>query len=160
MRGIDGLFQATVLQPANAGAVIAMECRGMTDDLEELAVAALDVLVRVEAKYQSLNDKIRKLMGDFPTQLQPIDAEIDTSVMELINNIIGHDMLASYYRYECVGRFGHGGGIACCEPSQGEKAWKLHNVNDLRKYLDHAKVCPGINRNVDRTDASPTGTSA
>ncbi len=40
MRGIDGLFQATVLQPASAGAVIAMECRGMMKLLSRVKSAA------------------------------------------------------------------------------------------------------------------------
>lgn len=108
--------------------------------LEEKAIAILDVMDKRREKYDALNEQIMGLMGDFPTHIEHLDSEIQDAVIALVDEIVGQDKLAEYYLHECVGRLGHGGGIKCCEADP----WRLTNADDLRKYVAHAKVCPGV----------------
>jgi hypothetical protein len=111
-------------------------------ETERLAIALLDCVAKQRERYDGINTQIKEMMGDFPTYLQHIDEQTESAMMRLVNDIIGHSDLASYYLYECVGKLGHGGGITCCAASE-VKPWKLRNTDDLTKYLLHAKKCVG-----------------
>ena len=119
------------------------ETKSKLTEIEELALGVIASLHKRGAQYEVLNDKSRKLMGDFPTYLQLIDNEVLRSVHELLEGILGNDDIASYYLYECVGPVGHGGGIVCCAETR-DTPWMLRNIADLRGYLQHAKTCQGL----------------
>lgn len=110
-------------------------------EAEELAVEVLAVIDARRSKYDGVNEQATVLMGDFATHLQYIDEEICEAVMALVRTALGHGDLADYYLHECVGKYGHGGKIICCDEAD---PWQLRSADDLKSYLLHAKTCPGL----------------
>ena len=100
----------------------------MVTDLQKQALAVIDVIEARRAEYQMVNDSLRKLQGDFPTQLPVIDSNCFHSIVDLLDKILG-DELASYFLFECVGADGG------CITVDGVE-YRIKNIKDIETYLN------------------------
>jgi len=78
------------------------------------------------------NQQITDLMGDFPTHLTAMDNQIESAVVEnldeQINKICGLVEMASYYLNEC-----DKGGIIECK--EAKKEFKIYTIEDVKKCV-------------------------
>ena len=111
--------------------------------IEKSAIELIDLLATRREKYDAINAGLAALGGEFAPRVQLIDSEIEAGLVRFVDEALGLNDLASYYLYECVGKYGHGGGITCCGASK-RKPFKLRNAVDLARYVAHAKKCPGM----------------
>jgi hypothetical protein len=98
--------------------------------LKKEAFALLKLLHAKEKKYIKLNQKIRKLQGDFPTHIQSIDEEYYAEVVKLLDLIIG-DEWASYLLFECDPE----GSVEL-----NGKKFRIRNVDDIIKFQEFEKL--------------------
>lgn len=110
---------------------------------EKAAVNLLNCMATRREKYDAVNETLRSVSVESPPQVQFIDDAVEAHAVALASEILGLDDIASYYLYECVGKYGHGGGITCCSASK-KRPWKLRNAKELERYVIHAKCCRGM----------------
>ena len=101
----------------------------MINKLQKEALALLKLIHEKEKKYRKLNDKTKELQGDFPTYIQSIDSEYFTSIVNLIDEIIG-DELASYLLFETDGSDKY-----YYQLKDGKK-FLIRNVEDVKKFME------------------------
>tara|TARA_R110000868_G_scaffold85669_1_gene240823 strand:+ start:72 stop:425 length:354 start_codon:yes stop_codon:yes gene_type:complete len=93
---------------------------------------AIETIKNRKDCYWYHNQQIADLMGDFPTHLTAIDTQIESAVVqyldEQINKICGLTEMASYYFYEC-----DKGGIIECK--EAKKEFKIYTIEDVKKCV-------------------------
>ena len=99
-------------------------------DLINKACDVLAIIKRQDDKYRTINSAIRELQGDFSTHLNTMDDAIQSSVVALLDNILGAE-LASYWLYECVDH--KDGGMI----EDNGKKWRIKTIQDVKKYARH-----------------------
>ena len=97
-------------------------------DLQERALEALNVFDERRALYDSANKAVKALNPDFPSLVNFIDPAIETSVVKVLDLVLG-DEIASYYLNE-VSHMKEGGRI-----EENGKVWLIRTVDDVRAYV-------------------------
>lgn len=93
--------------------------------------SALDLLELMRTKaeaYRSVNDQLRDLQGDHHSSVQPIDQDLETGLIKLIDQILDAEV-AEYFLYE-VPRM-KGGGLIRDEGVD----WPIQTIHNLRSYV-------------------------
>ena len=98
------------------------------------ACDTLSIIERQDKKYHNLNRTIRNLQGDFSTHLHTMDDNIQSAVIDLLDNILDGE-LASYWLYECVDH--KDGGLIV----DNGKEFRIKSIGDVKRYARYlAKV--------------------
>jgi hypothetical protein len=101
----------------------------MTSDiLKQLALNTLSTLHEEQKRYGRANAVIREIESDFPLNLHPINGTCSTSVVRLLDTILG-DEIASYFLYEAA-NMKNGGAIV-----ESTKEYPIRNIEDVRAYV-------------------------
>lgn len=94
--------------------------------------AVIDLLGQIAEKrvlYRELNFRLRELQGDFCTQLQIMDDEIETFVVAILDRILSDSHMASYFLYEASSM--KDGGVIY----ENDKRWRIKTVSDVEAYI-------------------------
>ena len=103
-------------------------------DLIDKACEVLATIQKRKSAYDSINTILRQTQGDFATQIEAMDNDIENAVVKLLDEILGAE-LASYWLYECS-LMPNGGRI-----EDNGKKWRIKTIRDVKKYARHlAKV--------------------
>lgn len=97
-------------------------------EAQERALETLDVFDKRRLLYDTVNQSIKDLNPDFPSLITMIDEKIETSIVNVLDSILGAE-IASYYLNEC--RFMKDGGYII----EDGKKWPIRTVDDVRAYV-------------------------
>lgn len=97
-------------------------------DAQLRALEALEVFDSRNVLYTSANAAVKALNPDFPSRINMIDSAIETSIVKVLDAVLG-DEIASYYLNETK-LMGDGGSI-----TENGKTWRIKTVDDVRAYV-------------------------
>lgn len=104
-------------------------------EIQERALEMLEVFDARNALYKSANTAVKALNPDFPSLINMIDPEIETSLVKVLDSVLG-DEIASYYINEI--QFMKGGGSI----TENGKTWPIKTVDDVRAYVTGRSAPP------------------
>lgn len=96
--------------------------------LQEKALDTLSVIEKQRKKYEEVNDQLRKISQDFPPYVEAFDHDSFSSVVDLLDEILG-DELASYYLFDAPVS---GNGAIFID----DKEYPINSIEDIKKYLN------------------------
>lgn len=98
-------------------------------EAQEKALETLEIFDDRRALYDSVNKAIKQLNPDFPSILTMVDVKIETSLLEVLDAILG-DGIASYYVNEVPFMKNE----AYIIELDGVK-WPIGSIDDVRRYV-------------------------
>lgn len=98
--------------------------------LQESAFQLLRILEEKEKQYERINKQIQELQGDFPTRIHVMDDRLWGPTMQVLDQILGEQDIASYYYFEC--RSMKNGGMIV----ENGKSWPIKTLDDVRIYMN------------------------
>lgn len=101
----------------------------LTGSLIEFALNTLSTIHQEEQRYSNANRVLRGLDSDFPIQVQAVSGTIITSVVRLLDAILG-DEIASYFLFE-ASNMKDGGKII----ETDGKEWPIRSLDDVKAYV-------------------------
>ena len=97
--------------------------------LKHLAMQTLSTIHEEQKRYDQANAVIRKIEADFPATLLPMSGTCCTSVVKLLDAILG-DEIASYFLYE-VAVMKNGGSVT----ETDGKEYPIRTIDDVKAYV-------------------------
>jgi hypothetical protein len=94
-----------------------------------LALNTLSTIYEEQRRYDKANAVIRQIEADFPATLLPMSGACNTSVVRLLDAILG-DEIASYFLYEAA-NMKNGGGVT----ERDGKEYPIKTIEDVRAYV-------------------------
>lgn len=95
---------------------------------QERALETLQTFDERKVLYKAANDAIKATNQDFPSLINMIDPAIETSIVKVLDAVLG-DEIASYYINE-IQFMNDGGSI-----TENGKTWRIKTVDDVRAYV-------------------------
>lgn len=97
-------------------------------EAQERALEMLQTFDERKALYKAANAAIKATNPDFPSLINMIDPAIETSMLKVLDAVLG-DEIASYYINE-IQFMKDGGSI-----TENGKTWRIKTVDDVRAYV-------------------------
>lgn len=102
--------------------------------VQESALALIQAIMDMQPKLETARISLIAVYGDFAGQPTAFLDDLYGPVVALLDAVLGHDDIASYFIHECLGMRDGGAVIE----RDGTK-WPLKTVADLRAYLNREK---------------------
>lgn len=103
-------------------------------NLRSLAINTLSTMHEEEKRYSAANAVIRGIEADFPAQMSPMSNACNTSVIKLLDAILGAE-IASYFLYEAA-NMKDGGGITETDGTE----YPIKTIEDVKAYVFRGAV--------------------
>lgn len=106
----------------------------MNTNLRSLALETLSTIHEEQKRYDQANAVIREIESDFPITIIPMSDTCNTSVVKLLDAILG-DEIASYFIDEAV-NMKDGGNVI----ETDGKEYPIRNIEDVEAYVYRSEV--------------------